>query len=369
MSPKICAILNYPPHYRKSIYKLMEKELDIDFYFGDKLDREIKKLDYSELERKANEVRNVWIYGPIYYQKGVVALIFKKKYDKYIVTGEFYCLSTWLILLFAKLVGKPVFMWTHGLYEHDKPWKKLVKRFYYNLCEGVFLYNNFTKNMMIDNGSNPEKLHVIYNSLDNKLQRKYREDLQRNSIYKDWFGNNHRVLCYIGRVNADKKLEMLIDAVALLKDRDENYNVVIIGDGEEVNNLKQYANKKGVDNIWFYGACYDESILSNMIFNADLCVSPGDIGLMTIHSLGYGTPVVTHNNFAHQGPEFEAIIDGITGAFFQHNNIISLFETISLWFEANGNSSRDNIATNCYKVVDELYNEEYQIKIIKSAME
>ena len=52
------------------------------------------------------------------------------------------------------------------------------------------------------------------------------------------------------------------------------------------------------DQIWFYGACYDESKLGELIFNADLCVSPGNVGLTAVHSMGYGTPVITHNNFA-----------------------------------------------------------------------
>ena len=34
-------------HYRKAIYKLLEQELDVDFYFGDSRPGKIVKIDYS----------------------------------------------------------------------------------------------------------------------------------------------------------------------------------------------------------------------------------------------------------------------------------------------------------------------------------
>lgn len=69
------------------------------------------------------------------------------------------------------------------------------------------------------------------------------------------------------------------------------------------------------NNIWFYGACYDEIKNAALIYNADLCVSPGNVGLTAMHSMVFGTPVITHNDFKWQMPEFEAIEPGKTGDF------------------------------------------------------
>ena len=43
-----------------------------------------------------------------------------------------------------------------------------------------------------------------------------------------------------------------------------------------------------------------------------MCVSPGNVGLTAIHSLTYGTPVLTHDNFNFQMPEAEAIEENIS---------------------------------------------------------
>ena len=51
-----------------------------------------------------------------------------------------------------------------------------------------------------------------------------------------------------------------------------------------------------------------------------MCVSPGNVGLTAIHSLTYGTPVLTHDDFNFQMPEAEAIKENISGIFFRINN-------------------------------------------------
>ena len=71
-----------------------------------------------------------------------------------------------------------------------------------------------------------------------------------------------------------------------------------------------------------------------MIYDADLTVSPGKIGLTAMHSLMYGTPVVTHGDLDAQMPEVEAIEEGRTGAFFRRGDARDLAATIAGWLDA-----------------------------------
>ena len=122
------------------------------------------------------------------------------------------------------------------------------------------------------------------------------------------------------------------------------------------------------DNVWFHGASYDEEENARLIYNADLCVSPGNVGLTAIHSLTFGTPVLTHNNFTRQMPEFEAIKDGVTGAFFMQDNEESLASQIDNWFQKN-KDIRDEIRANCYEVIDSEWNPYYQMEIFKKVLD
>lgn len=363
---KTCAIFNYAPHYRESIYLLMDRELNADFFFGDKIKEGVKKMDYSGFENGVEEVKNILLFGPVYYQRGVLKLLFKG-YDRYIITGETYCISTFLFLLVAVLTKKKVYLWGHGCRGDESGFNFFIKRISNYLYDGFFLYGNYARDLLIDKGFNRDKLHVIYNSLDYDSQIENRRQAALTDVYKEHFGNDNKVLFFVGRLAGSKRLDMLIDAMSILQERGEEYNLVLIGGGDK-ELLRKYADERNVDNIWFYGECYDEAILSELIYNADLCVSPGNIGLTAIHSLAYGTPVVTHNNFMKQGPEFEAIVENETGLFFEYENSVSLAEKIHEWFDIVRDTPRNSIAERCYRVIDEKYNPHNQIEIMKSVI-
>jgi len=78
------------------------------------------------------------------------------------------------------------------------------------------------------------------------------------------------------------------------------------------------------------GEIYDERKISRLIYESDLCVSPGNVGLSAIHSITYGTPVITHDDFKYQMPEFEIIKPGVNGFFFKKDSVEDLARKISL---------------------------------------
>jgi glycosyltransferase involved in cell wall biosynthesis len=82
----------------------------------------------------------------------------------------------------------------------------------------------------------------------------------------------------------------------------------------------------------------------------------------------YGTPVITHNDFTKQGPEFEAIQEGATGAFFKRNDIESMVTCIRQWFEKYPRKT-DDLRQNCYKIIDEKYNPHYQIAVFRKFLQ
>ena len=110
---KVCCVFNYNPLYRLPIYRAMDKEFDCDFYFGDTVFQPMKSFDPKELKGfkgyiKAKRIRSfVWHSG--------ISGIFNKNYTHYIIGGNPGLIVTWLILLYAKITGKKVFLWTHGI--------------------------------------------------------------------------------------------------------------------------------------------------------------------------------------------------------------------------------------------------------------
>ncbi len=367
MQADICCILNLAPHYNAPIYRLMDKELNCDFFIGDRVRLPIKLMDYNELNGLKKELKNLKLVGNFYWQRNAVQLAFKP-YKKYIINGEPYCISTWFILIIARITGKRTFLWTHGWYGKETIIRRLIKKVFFRLSSKVLLYGDYAKKIMIKEGFPAEKLIPIYNSMDYSAQCKIRETTSESNIYKLQFSNQFPVLLYIGRIQKNKKLDLLIEAMTLLISRGVYCNLIIIGEEAEKTNIYELVDKYKLRKfVWFYGSCYDENRLGELIYNANLCVVPGDIGLVVMHSLVYGTPIITHNNFSKHGPEFEAINEGVTGAFFKENSLEDLCDKICEWITMPLDK-RQFIRNECYSTISEKYNPFRQIEILKSTI-
>lgn len=365
---KIALIYNFAQHYRKSIFKKLDDNLNIDFYFGDFLDwaPDVKKMDHHDLSGFKKELQNRRFLKIFTWQKGSLKAIFRKGYSHVILYGDSFYISNWFIMFYCRMFKIKTAVWTHGLYQDVKGLSALYNQAFYNLANYTLLYGNYAREKMIKQGFDPSKLLVIYNSLDYEKQLAVRRTLTDDNIYENYFGNKKPVVLYIGRIQKVKKLNMIMEALHQVLNTEHEFNLMFVGEDKEGVNLREIAYNKGLlNNIWFYGGCYDEKVIGNMIYNATVCVSPGNIGLTAMHTLVYGTPAITHDNFLNQMPEFEAIQPGKTGDFFVEDNINSLVEKIKIWIDKS-KLNRDDIRVNCYEKIDSLYNPSYQLHVINS---
>lgn len=366
---KLCLIYNFAQHYRTNIFKLISEEFDCDFVFGDSMG-DVKKMDYSLLRGKVSEVKLRSIIRGWTWQSNVISQLFKK-YDSYILLGETRSVSAWMFCLLQRILfpKKKVYFWTHGWYGKESRLEVLIKKIFLRLPNGgTFLYGNYARNLMIKEGFDPKKLFVIHNSLAYDKQVILRQQTTKSPIYTEHFNNHNHNLFFVGRLTPEKKIDLALKALKKLLDQGKEYNLIIIGNGETKKELEEMTETLGLgNNVWFYGACYDENKLCELIYNADLCVSPGNVGLTAVHSMTFGTPVITHNDFSHQMPEFEAVKEGKTGDFFKRNDIDSMVFCINEWFEAHSDK-REEVRAACYSEIEKNWNPYVQLNLLKKVL-
>ena len=362
---KLCLIYNFAQRYREAIFKAIDAEWDCEWYFG-RNTTDIKGMDISQL-KDAHEVDNKHVgHSPYFYQTGTLGLSRRRDISTYFVLGDPHCLSIWLLAAYTKLFArkKRIYYWTHGWYGKESKVTAWIKKRFFKLADGIFLYGNYARDLMINEGFDARRLFTIHNSLHYARQLELRKSLTPSDLYQKYFGNTNPNIIFIGRLTKVKKLDMLLEAVARLKSEGTDFNITFVGDGQETENLKAKARELGIsENIWYYGACYDEETNAKMIYNADLCVAPGNVGLTAMHSMVFGTPVISHNDFKWQMPEFEAIHPGETGDFFEANSVESLSTTIRKWFKSH--TDRDAVRTACYKDIDENWTPEFQMEVLR----
>jgi len=86
-----------------------------------------------------------------------------------------------------------------------------------------------------------------------------------------------------------------------------------------------------------------------------------------MHCFVYETPLITHNNFENQMPEFEVIQPGINNDFFMEDDLVNLTEKIKIWISLE-ESKRENVRLSAYKIIDQKHNPHYQIEVLKMAI-
>ena len=368
---KILFFTNIFPHYRFAIWKKLigSNKFVLDIYFSPTNPLNIPAPDLKNLfddqeKAKLHFLKNYWLNKKILiWQSEVLRLTAFSKFDYIMLLGEMYIISSWIACLIAKIRGKKIYMWSHGLYGNENFIKKHIRLIFLKLADVIFLYENRAKKLLVKNGFDEGTLDVVYNSLDFDSHQKHYHNLKKEDstkvkkLFKD---ESLPIILFIGRVTKKKKIDLLIKAIKKLNQINISYNLLIVGDCDNLEFYKA-SNHKYIDRGWlnFYGESYDTKETGQLIFNSDLCVSPGNIGLTAIHCLSYGTPVASHNNYKNQMPEVEAIIDGKNGFLFEENDHFDLAYKINMWFSQKHKLDREEIR----KIVIEKYNPDNQLAI------
>src|SRR3989338_4483584 len=317
--PRIFIQYNCIAHYRIPVFDRLCSRKDFVFHIIANSETDISNLK-TMTEKNARAIRHMKVktvkiklpaIPPLDWQPEAVRFFVKQRPDILIALAIPYSLTAWVLLLLGKWLKIPVLLWGHGLLKDEKGIKWLIRGTFYRLAAGHLLYGNHAKKLLIQKGLDPEKLFVIYNSLDYEKQKMISEMIQPES-HSAWkkslgIGAADPVIIFTGRLQKIKRLDLLIDAIVLVKKNHQNVHLVLIGEGPERASLERRATVQGVGPyVHFLGELYDEEKIGLAYSSSDLCVIPAAVGLTVMHAMVYGTPVLTADKPCIHGPEVEA---------------------------------------------------------------
>ncbi|RUM59649.1 MAG: hypothetical protein DSY66_05860 [Persephonella sp.] len=196
-----------------------------------------------------------------------------------------------------------------GYYErfkgiHNIP-LKAIYRFLYNRLDGIIVDSYAIKKDIYETFLiEPEKLEVIYNFINIKeIRKKALEPLseEEKRIFKK------KVVLNVSRLIKEKRHEYLIRAFKLVKEKKKNLNLVIIGEGEERENLEKLIDKLNLrDTVFLLG--FKENPFKYML-NSDIYVSASykeGFSNSVLEAQTLGLPVIA---FKSKGSHIEYLND------------------------------------------------------------
>lgn len=338
--PKV--VIQYPfiPLYRIPVFRKLTESNKYEYVYwaGKQSQDKFLKSVFSESGLPLEEVSLRTIRIPIVnkvleFQFSAVLKLIKDPPNVYIILANPNSISSWICMLTARMMGCVVLAWSHGFLSNEKGAKGELRKLYYKIPHGHLLYGDRAKEIMIKKGFDPAKIDVIYNSLDYERQSALRDKLDVESRIKTRtslnIGENSIVLIAIGRLLPKLKINQAIEGVKNLIQQQKDVYLLIVGDGPEKERLIKKTAEFGIsDRVIFYGACHNEQLLSQLFNASDMCVVMGKVGLAAMHAMGYGVPLLTHNNLNEHFPEIEAVIENETGWFFDEDNIESFVRKV-----------------------------------------
>jgi glycosyltransferase involved in cell wall biosynthesis len=220
--------------------------------------------------------------------------------------------------------------------------KELMRRF--NKCDRLFAVNEEVAKVFYEYGANvmpmvtnnaTDLLPFMNTSYLSKLQEKYHITL------------GQKVLLYVGRLDAIKNLDFLIDSLIILKNYDFNFKMIFIGSGPFEAYMEKKIKKNGLqDTTVFTGRITDRTELSAHYRLADLFLLPSlydSSSLVQIEAASQNTPTL----FIEKAVTASTVKDGINGYISQNstqkyaNKINSIFEDEKAHDFISNNAFRD----------------------------
>ena len=222
--------------------------------------------------------------------------------------------------------------------------RKQLMRFALKFARIVAVGDGVQKNLIEEYKIESDKIATVRNTIKNERTHMV------NNLLQKFTENGNVLIGNIGRLVSIKGIDIFIQAFAEVAKRIHNVIAVVIGDGEQREELEMLTQNLGVkEHVVFLG--FQKNVL-DIINQLDLIVLSSrreGLPLTPIEVISQGKTVIASNISGNN----EVIKDGFNGLLFEKDNISELTEKIALLIENNG--YRRQLEQNAKSTYDRLY--------------
>ena len=275
------------------------------------------------------EVRNrFWrVLGRTLVYQPVFSGVVRRGYAALVIGHEVKYVANIALALFFRAMGKPVLLWGFGrnidtFREFRSPLGRafgLVVTFgqalMMRLATDFMAYTQTGASYAKRAGIREDRITVLNNTIEisGEIAAHARaQSLDRATLRRELgLSAEAVVFLFVGRLNAAKRVDALIEAAQMLRGQHgAPIEILIVGSGPEEARLRALA--AGAAWCRFLGQINDTDALGRIFRASDAVVIPGYVGLAVNHAFAHGLPVITCHSEMHS-PEIEYIEHSVNG--------------------------------------------------------
>ncbi len=293
------------------------------------------------------------IYTTDLYSPGFYSMLASKFWRKKFVV-RFAGDSAWETAFNRGLIKDDIIIFQNKIYGSFIEKMKTRRKKILESADAIIAVSNFMRDLAVQIGILPPKIHVIYNAVD---------------FFDSAFVNENPAvptLVYSGRLTSWKGVDMMLRVVANLKQKYSDIVFEVLGDGPEMGNLKRLTLELGIEkNVHFYGRVTERQTHEVFSRSTIFVLNTAYEGLShaILNAMNVGIPVIT----TPVGGNPEIIENGINGILLPYNGekawreaIVKLLEDRNLRakFSRNAKITLEKFKwSNLLKKTIEVFNE------------
>lgn len=228
---------------------------------------------------------------------------------------------------------------------------KIIEKVLAEFCDLIIAISDFEKESALKNNiCKEEKIKVIYNGIDIEEYNKIKSEF---SITRDKINipNNAYVIGAIGRLSKQKAPDVFIKSAAIIKKRIKNAYFILVGDGEEYDEVIKLIDEYNLTNDVLITGWVDEPMEYLQIFDQAMLISRWEgFGLVLAEYMVAKKPIIATKVDAIPN----IIVDRYNGLLVDKNDVEGIVSA-SLQIKED-DELRKCLTENGYNVVNSKYN-------------
>lgn len=271
--------------------------------------------------------------------------------------------------LAAKMCNIPVVHTIHGFPFHDfmPSWKKefyvFIERWISQKTDFLITVSELNRNEALNLGIvKSENSQTIYSGIDfAKLDQKF----DTESLYNEFnITKNSKIITMVGRLDKQKAPYFLIDAFAKVLAKDSDTLLLLIGEGELEDTLKNQVNRLNMNQkVRFLGSREDVPAILSISSIFVLSSLWEGLGRAMTEAMLIGKPVVVPNIYGIP----EIVHHNETGLLFEAQNVGQLAN--HLIFLLQNPQEGDRLGQNAKELTRRLFDGEQMVRQIEAVYE